>query len=139
MHPPAPPIGRTLRVLTYNVNFGIPGDAATLGAIRDAHADLALLQETNAGWERALRGALAGDFPQMVFRNRGDAGGLAVLSRLPFRIDFLAPPEDGWFPAARVIVETSFGTIQVLSVHLHPAVSEGGSFLTGHFTARRYV
>jgi endonuclease/exonuclease/phosphatase (EEP) superfamily protein YafD len=129
-----PPPGRSVRVLTYNVNFGIAGDAATIGAIRDAHADLALLQETNAGWERALRAALGGEFAYMAFRNRGDAGGLAVLSRLPITVDFLPPPEEGWFPAARILVETSFGPIQVLSVHLHPPVSEGGSFLTGHFT-----
>lgn len=139
-HPPPAPrpaatAGPTLRVLTYNVNYGIAGDGSTIAAIRDADADLVLLQETNRRWEWALRAALAGTYPQMVFRNRGDAGGLAVLSRLPLlEIEFLPPVPEGWFAAARLVVETSFGRVQALSVHLHPPVSEGGSFVSGHFT-----
>ena len=132
---PVSPAGPSLRVLTYNVNFGIAGDGSTIAAIRDADADLVLLQETNRSWERALRAALGGAYPQMIFRNRGDAGGLAVLSRLPLiEIEFLPPVPEGWFAAARLVVETSFGRVQALSVHLHPPVSDGGSFVTGHFT-----
>ena len=125
-----------LRLLSYNVNYGLPGDADTLDAIREAKADLALLQETNAAWERALRAQLALEFPHMFFRHRGGAGGLAVLSRRPLLdIDFLAPAiGGGWFPAARMVVETSFGRVQVLSVHLRPAVSDSGSLVGGHFS-----
>ena len=125
-----------LRLLSYNVNYGLPGDADTLNAIREAKADLALLQETNAAWERALRAQLALEFPHMVFRHRGGAGGLGVLSRRPLLdIDFLAPASGGgWFPAARVVVETSFGRVQVLSVHLRPSVSDSGSLVGGHFS-----
>jgi endonuclease/exonuclease/phosphatase (EEP) superfamily protein YafD len=132
---PVTPAGPSLRLLTYNLNFGIAGDEPTIVAIRDADADLVLLQETNRRWERALRAALAGAYPQMVFRNRGDAGGLAVLSRLPLiEIEFLPPVPEGWFAAARLVVETSFGRVQALSIHLHPPVSDGGSFVSGHFT-----
>jgi len=46
----------------------------------------------------------------------------------------LRPEGDGWFPGWRLIVTTSFGRVQVLSVHLHPPVSEGGSFVAGYFT-----
>ena len=71
----------------------------------------------------------------MVFKHRGGAGGMAVLSRLPLvETEFLPPTGDGWFPAARVVVQTAFGRLQALSVHLHPPVSEGGSFISGHFT-----
>src|SRR4051812_41940830 len=84
---PAPAVprydGPVLRLLTCNVNFGIAGDRATIDAIRDARADLVVLQETNAAWERALRAALAADLPHMVFHNRGGAGGMAVLARVP--------------------------------------------------------
>jgi endonuclease/exonuclease/phosphatase (EEP) superfamily protein YafD len=140
---PPPPLERprpaagiaSLRLLTYNVNFGIAGDAATLAAIRDARADLALLQETNAGWEHEIRAALAGDFPYMHFDNRGGAGGMAVLSRFRFvAVELIRPTGDGWFPATRVVVDGPFGRVQALSVHLHPPVSEGGSILSGHFT-----
>ncbi len=135
---PARPNGPSVRVLTYNVNFGIAGDSATIAAIRDADADLVLLQETNAAWERALRASLSGELPQMIFKNRGGAGGLAVLSRLPIlEVELIAPAGEGWFPAVRIVVETAFGRVQALSVHLHPPVSEGGSFVSGVFKVRR--
>ena len=138
-HPPAErpraPDGPALRVLTYNVNFGIAGDDETIAAIRDADADLVLLQETNAAWEHALRAALSDRLPGMIFRHRGGAGGLAVLSRLPVvEAEFFAPVGEGWFPAARVVVQAPFGRVQALSVHLRPPVSDGGSFLSGAFT-----
>lgn len=127
-----------LRLLTYNVNFGIAGDPATVAAIRDARADLVLLQETNAGWERAIRRALAGDFPYMRFDNRALAAGMAVLSRFPLvASELIRPIDEGWFPAMRVVVDAPLGRIQALSVHLHPPVTEGGSYVWGHFSTPR--
>ena len=132
---PTAPRGPAIRVLTYNVNFGLAGDSETLAAIRGAGADLVLLQETNAAWERALRAALSADYPFSSFKNRGGAGGMAILSRLPLlETEFLPPVGDGWFPAARVVVDGPFGRLQALSVHLRPPVSDGGSFVSGHFT-----
>jgi endonuclease/exonuclease/phosphatase (EEP) superfamily protein YafD len=134
---PRPASGASvLRLLSYNVNYGIPGDGETMDAIHQAKADLVLLQETNVAWERALRARLAPEFPHMAFRHRGGAGGLAVLSRRPLAsIEFLAPAGGGgWFPAARMVVETAFGRVQVLSVHLRPAVSDSGSLVNGHFS-----
>jgi endonuclease/exonuclease/phosphatase (EEP) superfamily protein YafD len=129
------PTSPLVRVLTYNVNFGIAGDPETIAAIRAANADLVLLQETNVAWERSLRAALAAELPHMAFRHRGGAGGMAVLSRLPLlETEFLSPNGDGWFPAVRVVVETGFGRLQALSVHLRPPVSDGGSFVAGHFS-----
>lgn len=139
--PPRPRVqlrGPVLRVLTYNVNFGQPGDRDTIAAIRDAGADAALLQETNLAWERALRAALSAQFAHMAFHNRGGGGGLAVLSRWPLaEVEFLRPPESGWFPAARALLDTPLGRIQVLSVHLHPPVSDSGSVVRGYFTTGR--
>jgi endonuclease/exonuclease/phosphatase family metal-dependent hydrolase len=134
--PPSPaPSGTRIRVLTYNVNFGLAGDPATVDAIRDATADLVLLQETNTGWEQALRRALGDRYPQMLFQNRGGAGGFAVLSRLSITdAEVIAPSAEGWFPAGRVIVTTGFGPLQALNVHLRPPVSDGGSFVSGYFT-----
>jgi endonuclease/exonuclease/phosphatase (EEP) superfamily protein YafD len=133
-HPRAP-VGPALRLLTYNVNYGIAGDDETIAAIREADADLILLQETNAAWEQALRASLSSQWPRMIFKHRGGAGGLAVLSRLPILdVEFFAPVGEGWFPAARVVVDTPFGRVQALSVHLRPPVSDGGSFVSGAFT-----
>ena len=128
----------SLRVMTYNVNFGIPGDAPTMDAITAGRADVVFLQEINPAWERALRAAMASAYPHMYFHARGGAGGIAVMSR--FRItaaEIIRPEGDGWFPALRVVLASPLGPLQALVVHLRPPVSDGGSFVAGHFTAPR--
>ena len=74
-----------VRVLTYNVNWGMPGPAEALAAIRLADADVVMLQETTPNWEATLRRELADDYPEMHFRHAGAAGGQALLSRMPAR------------------------------------------------------
>src|SRR5262245_28940133 len=81
----APGTQPALRVMTYNVNFGIPGDGPTLAAIESGKADVVFLQEINRPWEQALRAKFAAAYPHMVFHPRGGAGGIGVMSRLPIR------------------------------------------------------
>src|SRR6188508_2413097 len=50
---PAQPSG-TLRVMSYNVNFGLSGDASGIAAIEQAHPQIVFLQETDDGWRDAL-------------------------------------------------------------------------------------
>jgi endonuclease/exonuclease/phosphatase family metal-dependent hydrolase len=127
-----------LRLMTYNVNFGIPGDGPTLAAIEMGNADVVFLQEINAAWERALRARFAGTYPHLAFYPRGGAGGLAVLSRWPLGdLTLVAPAGDGWFPAVRLVIASPLGKVQALVVHLRPPVSDGGSFVAGHFQAPR--
>jgi vancomycin resistance protein VanJ len=129
------PAGPSLKVMTYNVNYGIAGDAETIAVIRTSDADVVFLQETSAAWQEALEAAVAAEYPHRAFHHWGGAGGLGVLSRLPVEdAELLMPEGDGWFPGWRLIVATAFGPVQVLSVHLHPPVSEGGSFVAGYFT-----
>ncbi|MEJ7602972.1 MAG: endonuclease/exonuclease/phosphatase family protein [Kofleriaceae bacterium] len=52
---PLPENPARLRVLTYNMNFGVAGDRAGVDAIASAAPDIAVLQETNDEWERAIR------------------------------------------------------------------------------------
>ena len=127
--------GPSLKVMTYNVNYGIAGDAETIAVIRTCGADVVFLQETTPEWQEALDASVAGVYPHRAFRHWGGAGGLGVLSRLPFEDGgLLEPAGDGWFPSWRLIVTTAFGPVQVLSVHLHPPISEGGSYVAGYFT-----
>jgi len=126
-----------LTVMTYNVNFGLAGEPATLAAIRAGRADVVFLQETNEGWEDALRAELAGAYPHMAFRHCCRAGGLAVLSRSPILERELVPSPSGWFPSWRVIVRTPLGPVQAVNVHLHPAVSDSGSWISGAYTTPR--
>src|SRR5215831_11169826 len=107
-HPPAraaraPRAQAALRVMTYNVNFGIPGDGPTLAAIESGKADVVFLQEINRPWEQALRTHFGPAYPHMTFYPRGGAGGIGLMSRLPIGgKQLIAPEGDGWFPALRL-------------------------------------
>lgn len=124
-------------LMTYNLNYANPNFAKTLDAIADANADVVLLQEVSDAWRDALRTRFAERYPHMTFHvHSRAAGGLAVLSKLPIERDELwAPPPDtgAWFPAGRLLFTTAFGPLQVLHVHLRPALDRG-SWVRGFMT-----
>lgn len=121
-------------MLTYNVNFGIPGDAATVGVLEASTAELVLLQETTPEWQAALSRRLATTWPHQRWLHAPGAGGLAVLSRRPFEVKATLENPTGWFPAMCLIAQTSLGPVQALVVHLHPPVSESGSWVSGYLS-----
>lgn len=123
--------GSSLTLATYNVNYANAEDAATLDVIRGLPADVVFLQETNPSWEATLS-TLRDAYPYLAWRHSGEAGGLAVLSRVPVaEKEVLPPPEGGWFPAWRVVVSSDLGEVQVLNVHLRPNIGDSGSFVSG--------
>ena len=131
----SPTPGRAhLTVMTYNVNYGIPGDAPTIQAIRQGDTDLVCLQETTPAWESSLRHELAERYPHMAFVTAPGAGGLGLLSAAPFENLGVQDNPRGWFPSWRVRVHAPAGDVQVLLVHLHPPVSESGSYVSGYFS-----
>lgn len=133
--PRAPAPNRSaLRVVTYNVNYGIPGDVPTMQALADAKGDIVLLQETNAAWQAALTAALGARYPHTFFEHRGAAGGIGVMSALPIEdVQVLEPTAEGsWFPALRVVVRTLKGPLQLMGLHLRPQVSNSGSVVSGY-------
>ncbi len=137
-HPPrvarAPKVNEpTLEVMTFNVNFGIPGDAATVALIEQSTAELVVLQETTPEWEAATRAGLTKRWPHQQWVHSAGAGGLAVLSTRPFSATVLENKR-GWFPALKVVAESALGPVQVLAVHLRPPVSDSGSFVSGYLT-----
>ena len=120
-------------VMTFNVNFGLAGDPATLNAVARQDADVVLLQETTEAWESALRASFGATYPNMAFKQHPPAGGLAVLSKLPIEsIEYL--PAQSWFPAARVVLGSPVGRLQVLNVHLRPPASDRGNVVSGYFS-----
>ncbi|MBN1771705.1 MAG: endonuclease/exonuclease/phosphatase family protein [Deltaproteobacteria bacterium] len=124
-----------MRVMTYNVNFGLGGDPEALAGVRAAGADVVFLQETNAEWEAAFRRDLGDVYPTMEFVERPAAGGMGLLSRWPVReAEVLEPPPGGWFPAWRVVLATPLGPVQFLGLHLRPQISDSGSVVSGYFT-----
>lgn len=134
---PAAPAGAPqLRVLTFNINYGVGQDPRNIAAVADANADLVLLQETTDESELAFRKALAAEYPHMLFQACCNAGGLGVLSKHPIIEQQYLEPTVGWFPAWRVVVGSPLGPVQVLDVHLRPPMSDGGSWVAGYFSTR---
>jgi endonuclease/exonuclease/phosphatase (EEP) superfamily protein YafD len=125
-----------LRVLSFNINYGVGHDPSNVAAVVEANADLVLLQETTAESEAVFREALADTYPHVLFRDCCNAGGLGVLSKHPIREEAWLEPTVGWFPAWRVVVDTPLGPVQALDVHLRPPMSDGGSWVAGYFTTR---
>ncbi len=121
--------------MTYNVNWANPDPASALDAIARADVDVVLLQEITEEWKRLLAKRFAKMYPHATYHmHRRAAGGLAVLSKLPIKSEeVFASPERGWFPAGRIVLEAPFGALQVLHVHLRPAV-DGGSWIKGYIT-----
>jgi endonuclease/exonuclease/phosphatase family metal-dependent hydrolase len=133
--PPSPSRDH-LRIMTYNVNFGLEGDPAGIDAITAAAPDVVLLQETTPAWERALVVGLGSHLPHHHFEPTTPpwaAGGMGVMSRWPIlRIERLDGGEP--FFALHVIVASSRGPLQLLGVHLRPPMSDDGSWVVGYFT-----
>lgn len=118
-------------VATYNVNFGAEPDTSAIAA---TGADVVVLQETTPAWEAAIRRDLADQYPYMAFRHCCRAGGLGLLSRTRFEEKEYLPSPVRWFPAWRFVVTSPVGEVQILDVHLHPPVTEGGNWALGWFT-----
>ena len=124
-----------IKVMSYNVNYGLAGDGSIIEVINTADCHVVFLQETTPDWEQALQEAFEEKYPHSDFRHGRGAGGLAVLSKFPFEPkELIDPPEGGWFPAWRVVLDTPLGKIQALNVHLRPQVSDSGSVVSGYFT-----
>lgn len=126
---------RTVRLMTYNVNYANPDPKSALDAIEAEDADVVLLQEVTTEWQRELSERFAKQYPVQVYRiHSRAAGGLAVLSKLPIKAEEVLPcPERGWFPSERLVVDAGFGALQILNVHLRPAI-DGGSWFKGFLT-----
>ncbi|MBM4370021.1 MAG: endonuclease/exonuclease/phosphatase family protein [Deltaproteobacteria bacterium] len=133
--PLAPSPGRpVLTVLTFNVNYGLRDAPENLDAIRDADADLVLLQETTPELEAAADRQLRELYPHQRFRHCCGAGGLGVLSKHAVEEGPYLESPAGWFPGWWVRVDSPLGRVQALLVHLRPPVSDDGSWVKGYFT-----
>ncbi len=127
------PVLAALTLLTYNVEFNNPDPSASLDAIAAADADVVLLQEVTAEWQRALVARFATQYPHRIFRigARGPTG-LAVLSKRPIRAEEVIRSPVYAF-AQRLEIDAAFGAVQILNVHLRPAIDRG-SWVRGYFT-----
>jgi len=126
----------SLRVMSYNVNFGVAGDPAAVAAIASAKPQIVLLQETNEVWEQTLVAGSSYKHHRFAPPKELPAGGLGVLSRYPIVTIEELPSVGGPFFAWRVVIDTPSGRIQILNLHLRPPMSDGGSWVVGYWSTR---
>lgn len=134
-----PKAANQMRVMSYNVNFGVAGDQPTIDAIAGSKPDVVFLQETNEEWQRALVARLGAEYPHRRFTHpegRWAAGGMGLLSKYPVVALQHLDSHGGWFFAWRVVLDTKLGRVQLLNVHLRPPMSDGGSWTVGYFSTR---
>lgn len=130
-----PPDTPHLKVMTYNLNYGLVGDPSTLEAIGAEDADIICLQETTPPWEELIRARYQDRYPHIAFQTERGAGGLGILSKVPLSEDARIEGRRGWFPAWRVTADTTLGPVQLLLVHLRPPMSDDGSMVKGYLQA----
>lgn len=116
-----------IRVVTYNMNwdgnrFSVTAPAKSLTLLRQMDADIVLLQEVTPFWFNALKSNLSRVYPYMAFKNGDHAGGMAYISKYRVtRSQYLKPPVPGvWHHGVIMDVESPFGPLQVLNLHLTP-------------------
>jgi endonuclease/exonuclease/phosphatase (EEP) superfamily protein YafD len=130
------PVPNTLRIVTWNVNWGVgyPDRVATF--LRESQADIVCLQETNAEWESALTQHVSDIFPYRVFRESEGrmGGGLAFLSRVRGSEVTYVKSTTGWFDGWIMSFPHAGREVPVLNLHLHPPVSDSGSAVYGYLT-----
>lgn len=109
---------------TFNLCFGMAGDAQTLEAVLESDADVLVLQESTDRWRMLIEEAMVGTHPHQFWRAPAApyaASGAAILSRFPLRERRAVPSAVGWFESLLAIVDTPHGSVQVVGVHLQPA------------------
>lgn len=126
---PAAAVAFTL--MTYNVEYDNADLPATIEAIAKADADVVVLQEITQRWQDALARL---PYAHKEFHlDRRSAGGLAILSKLPIKSRERYDSPLGWFPAERMVITAPWGDVQLLNVHLRPAI-DNGSWVRGFVT-----
>lgn len=120
-HPPG-----TLRVLTYNINWGHDDDfhsdpVKTINAIKKLKADILVLQEITPEWEKTFRKELGHTYPYQDYQQTGNGGGKAVLSKFPIVRELRIHSPFGWYPTQADLIRTNFGLVQLINVHLTPS------------------
>jgi endonuclease/exonuclease/phosphatase family metal-dependent hydrolase len=131
-------MGPHFTVLTYNVNWGGPRPDLAAEIIKNSGADIVCLQETTPEWAQFLRQSLGSEYSFTEFRDSRlrSGGGLGFLSKIPAHEVAYIPSDTGWFDGWIMAFDTTNGPVQVLNVHLHPPVSENGSWVSGYLTTR---
>jgi endonuclease/exonuclease/phosphatase (EEP) superfamily protein YafD len=108
-----------LRVVSANLRYNNAQSnrLSLLAELRSFHADVLALEEVTPEWWQTIEASgLLDDFRGHVERSRSDAGGLALLSRVPMR-DIVVHDIAGW-PMITASVAVGSRTVHVAAVHV---------------------
>jgi endonuclease/exonuclease/phosphatase (EEP) superfamily protein YafD len=124
--------GDSLRIATYNVNWGNRRGDQLLDAIAAADADVVCFQETTRQSETFLRERLADTYP--FFHSTGHDGRygaerFAFASKLKLSEVSYVPPDAGLFGFYCAQLQFDGDTIHIVNVHLSPFLIRRGSGL----------
>jgi endonuclease/exonuclease/phosphatase (EEP) superfamily protein YafD len=114
--PAAPTEGATLTVMTFNLNAFNTARAATVEAIRAAHADVVVVQEATSGWPRALE-ALRRDYRYVAPADVAASRGMMIFSRLPIAQFQQRQPISEYYPYLAATLQLPSGPVALLSIH----------------------
>lgn len=111
--------GPTLRVLSYNTGHGVDGPEALRALVQRTRADLVLFQWTSQVVTDALTGP---GFEGWTSRRMGQ---YTVASRFPVgELEGLGPADGYGYPAARGVVATPWGPVEVINLRPKSARTE---------------
>ncbi len=128
----SPAHGQSVRVATYNLNWGNRSGDQVLDAITTAKADILCLQETTVQSEPFLNRHLADRYPE--FHSVGHNGQYAaerfvIASTIRLRDLAFHPPGRGLFGFYTALFRIGNRDVRLVNVHLTPLqVRSGGGF-----------
>lgn len=124
---PPPPNAESLTVLSYNVRSGQGRETLLADIVREANADMVLLQDLHPEAADTLETLFATEYPQRVFRI-AERRGWMIMSRRAFAEAPLYRAEDGYL---RATVMVAGQRVTVYNVHLYsPSTDSGLDFAT---------
>ncbi|HRJ72483.1 MAG TPA: endonuclease/exonuclease/phosphatase family protein, partial [Terrimicrobiaceae bacterium] len=117
----APP-GRSLKVLSFNVNTANPAVDAVRNFLQGQAADVLLLLEVDDRWMRELAG-LADAYPYQLTETREDNFGIALLSKRPFVASEIRHFTADNLPVAACTIEKQGVVYAIVGLHTLPPLN----------------
>lgn len=126
----SPAWGDSLRVATFNLNWGNRRGDLVLSAVAAAKPDLICFQETTVQSEQFLRKQLSAEFPHFIsvgHKGLYAAERFAFASKTPLANPQYTAPADGLFGFYSITVSIDDVRVRVINVHLTPVVLKRGN------------